>query len=50
VWCDGTPAAPIQPSADEPWCLVDHHTTLAGTDQMQVTEVLYGKGDPGYIR
>jgi hypothetical protein len=49
-WCDGTPAAPVIPAPGEFWCLVDQHVALAGTDQMQVTEQLFGLGDPGAWR
>jgi hypothetical protein len=46
-WCDGTPAAPILPAVGEFWCLVDQHTVIVGTDQIQQTEQLFGQGDPG---
>jgi hypothetical protein len=50
LWCDGTPSAPVKPAANEFWCIVDHHAALAGTDLMQVTEELFGQGDPGAWR
>lgn len=50
LWCDGTPSVPIMPATGEFWCLVDHRATLAGSDLMQVTEQLWGQGDPGAWR
>lgn len=48
-WCDGTPADPIAPVGD-PWCVTGQTSNLVSTDQIQVTETVFGSGDPINLR
>jgi hypothetical protein len=49
VWCNGTYLAPVAPSG-EAWCLRKHDAKLNATGLMQVTEELFGRGDPTWGR
>ena len=40
---------PVTPNVDG-WCVVSTSATIVGDGQMQVTESLYGKGDPRFNR
>jgi len=53
VFCAGTTLDPLLPGDQIPsttledgWCVASQSTLLVGSDQMQVTEKLYGKSDP----
>ena len=48
-WCNGTPTAPTLPP-NEIWCLSKQVIVPAGLEQIQVTETLYGLGDPRVLR
>jgi hypothetical protein len=56
--CDGTTATPVLPGDQIPstvdvvdgWCVASQSFELIGDGQMQVTETLYGKGDPAFNR
>jgi hypothetical protein len=48
-WCLGTRTTPQLP-AGQLWCLTDQATTIVGGGRMQVTEDLFGSGDPLYAR
>ena len=48
-WCLGTAAAPVMPTG-QIWCLTGQTSTLVGGGDMQVTEDLFGAGDPNYVR
>jgi hypothetical protein len=61
VMCDGTETEPSLPLAEgdlnpttpdaiDGWCVVSTEATIVGDGQMQVTETLYGKGDPRFNR
>ncbi|MGA7690202.1 MAG: hypothetical protein WCA29_13350 [Jiangellales bacterium] len=64
VMCGGTPGEPTLPldvdggetdlntatPITDGWCVVSSFATIVGNGDMQVTEVLYGKGDPRFNR
>jgi hypothetical protein len=49
VWCDGTASAPELPAGVD-WCLSGQSAESAGTGLIQVSESLYGAGDPRFRR
>lgn len=49
LWCDGTPAAPELPDG-ELWCLAGQSAVPAGPGLIQVTEDIFGSGDPQFHR
>jgi hypothetical protein len=49
VWCDGTVSAPELPAGVN-WCLTGQSAEPAGVGLIQVSESLYGAGDPRFRR